>query len=87
METSPHPDAVSQMAMQSWKKFNQLLAYLTEDQLTAIIAAEKAGKRRIDILRRGFQRRQVLINRRETDAFLKEITDDRPDQDHTGEAG
>ena len=76
METSPHPDAVSQMAMQSWKKFNQLLAYLTEDQLTCIIEAEKVGKRRLDILKRGFQRRQVLINRRETDIFLKEITND-----------
>ena len=87
MDTLPNPDAVSQLAMQSWKKFNQLLAYLTEDQLTSIIDAEREGKRRLDILRRAFQRRQVLINRRETDAFIKEITNDRPNQDHTGEAG
>lgn len=68
------PDAVSQLAMQSWKKMNSLLAHLTEDQLSRIIEAEKNGKRRMDILKRCFQRRQVLINRRETDAFMKEIT-------------
>ena len=67
------PDAITQMAMQSWKKLNNLLAVLTEDQLAALIEAEKAGKRRLDILKRVFQRLQVLKNKRETEAFLTEI--------------
>ena len=74
METSPHPDAVSQLAMQSWKKFNQLLAYLTEDQLTCIIEAEKVGKRRLDILKRAFQRRQVSLDGAHGDVELPRQT-------------
>jgi len=67
------PDAITQMAMQSWKKLNNLLTVLTEDQLAALIEAEKVGKRRLDILKRVFQRLQVLKNKRETEAFLMEI--------------
>ena len=67
------PDAITQMAMQSWKKLNNLLAVLTEDQLAALIEAEKAGKRRLDILKRVFKRLQVLKNKRETEAFMIEI--------------
>ena len=58
----------------NWRKLNKDLALMSEEQVLALLNAERSGLRRISILERLHQRYNTLRVARERIELLKEAT-------------
>ena len=56
----------------SWRKLNKELALMTEEQILALLNAERSGAKRISILERLHQRYTAVRAMRERVELLKE---------------
>jgi hypothetical protein len=56
----------------NWRKLNKDLALMSEEQVLALLNAERSGLRRISILERLHQRYTMLRSERERREILRE---------------
>jgi hypothetical protein len=56
----------------SWRKLNDILSQLSEEQVLAMLNAERTGSRRVSMLQRLHQRYTMLRCARERIELLKE---------------
>jgi len=56
----------------SWRKLNDILSQLSEEQVLTMLNAERAGSRRVSMLQRLHQRYTMLRCARERIELLKE---------------
>lgn len=56
----------------SWRKLNDQLSTMTEDQVLALLTAERQGAKRVTVLERLHQRYTTLRAARERAEILKE---------------
>ena len=56
----------------NWRKLNKELALFTEEQVLALLTEERAGRKRVSILERLYQRYTILRAARERREILSE---------------
>jgi hypothetical protein len=63
---------MSDMNSLSWRKLNDILSQLSEDQILTMLNEERTGSRRVSVLQRLHQRYTMLRCARERIELLKE---------------
>ncbi len=65
------------MERYSWRALNKHLAQMTEEQVLALLEAERTGSRRVTVLERLHQRYTALRAERERRELLSEVTENK----------
>lgn len=69
---TPKLDIISEMALKDWRSLNAVLSALSETQLVTMLAAERTGKKRLDIAVRIHQRYCQVRTARERGEVMRD---------------